>query len=182
MTQVELLEALKSFLEESLKNINLLAHEKPNTMPIGSLRAITPLSEGELPEEQEDEEPAKVNIFEGFVPNAKSNDSYFPYVSIFILEGSTNLRCSTAKVQFDLGVYTPNEEEGIKPLLNLLQRLLFNLNTLENYILDEKFTLNPEISWQIAGEDTRPYYNAAIITEWDFLNPQPESKEIWKWD
>ena len=180
MTQVELLEALKKFLDDALKDINLFAPKNLSVAPIGSLKVTQPLAE-ELPQIEVDT-PVKVNVFEGFVPSAKKDDSYFPYVSIFILEGSTNGRCSTAKIQLDLGVYAPNEEEGIKPLLNLLQRLLFSLNTLENYILDKKFTLNPEITWQIAGEDTRPYYNASIFTTWQFLNSEPEFRETSSWD
>ena len=180
MTQVELLEALKKFLDDALKDINLFAPKNLSVAPIGSLKVTQPLAE-ELPQIEVDT-PVKVNVFEGFVPSAKKDDSYFPYVSIFILEGKTNGQCSQVKIQFDLGVYSKNEEEGIKPLLNLLQRILYGLNTIENHILDSKFTLDTNINWQVSSDDTRPYYNASIFTTWQFLNSQPEFRETsWDW-
>ncbi|SPT67645.1 Uncharacterised protein [Anaerobiospirillum thomasii] len=168
MTEFYLIESLQTFLEKTLNDIN---QDRPGTDRepyLGSLRTVRPLKA----EMQDKEQAVKVNIYNGFVPSAKQESSVFPYVSIFLLDGSVDREYCTCRAQFDIGVYS---QEDNRALMNMLRRIINGLSQLENYMLDNKFELSLPFTWSTFEENKHPFHNASIITSWSWYAPCPQN-------
>ena len=167
MTEMELIESLKSFLETTLQDIN---QESPSTdiePHVGSLRTVKLLKTKEITNTD-----VKVNIYNGFVPTKAQNKSVFPYISIFLTGGDVDIERCNCKVQFDIGVYDENDNRS---LFNIIRRILNALSSLDNWTLDKKFVLNFPFSWTVLDENKHPYHQASILTSWSWYAPRPQN-------
>lgn len=154
MTRVFLLEHLKAFTEESVRE--LILPVKPS-------------------EEVEEPEPRAAAVYAGHLPEFDSVKRKAPCILHQLVtskdvqpQGEPRPR-SSAVVRTAFCVYCGNEEEGGMMLLNLMERLRIAL--LRKVVIGRQFKLDLEagldtLVYDTAGRPTHPYYLGEMISVW----------------
>ncbi|WP_409969613.1 hypothetical protein RFF05_06785 [Bengtsoniella intestinalis] len=150
MTQTILLETLKDFSNEVLKDIILpVKVQKDGSQPA----------------------PRCMNVYLMRVPDSNAAKELAPYTIHQAItskhEQPQGDRVSTSVVVRSIfSVYDPDEQEGALALLNVMERLRINL--LKTVVIGRQFTLDLEVGIEtlIYPNDTAPYYAGEMITSW----------------
>jgi hypothetical protein len=163
MTKTGLLQALKAFSEETVKDLML---------PVRRQR------------EDEDTPAARAaQVYMARLPDMKASDKKAPYIVHSIITGrdtqvpGEQVAC-TVTVRSVLCVYHEDEQEGGLALLNLTERL--RIEMLRRVVIDlYELDMNQGIELLIYPDDTAPYYLAEMVTVWKLPPIKREVKELW---
>ena len=163
MTEVRLVEALKEFIDESVKNFSL-----PERIQEGDTEEIY--------------RPPKV--YKLRLDNSGEAKKKAPYV-IIQLENDLHKQShgensqSTAVIRLIFCVYNENEEEGALALLNVMDKVRIDL--LRTVVIGHCFKLDTDkgLEGLIYNEDTAPYYAGEMIGTFFMPPVEREVKSAW---
>lgn len=162
MTPLELLDALKAYIEEKTKDILL---------PVRVDR-----KSGEAKER-----PAEV--YKMRLPTKDAETQRIPYILLQYLKG-TDIQNdgerpeSSCMVRIVAATYSENGEEGAMCVLNLLTRI--RLALLRDGIIADRFLLKPPMEMIVYPDSTPPYYLGEMMTEWQMPIVESEVQMLWQ--
>lgn len=162
MTPLELLDALKAFIEENTKDILL---------PVRVDR-----KSGEAKER-----PAEV--YKMRLPTKDAETKRIPYVLLQYIKSTDTQTAgeppeSSCMVRIVAATYSEDGEEGAMCVLNLLTRIRIAL--LRDGIIAERFMLKPPIEMIVYPDSTPPYYLGEMMTEWRMPIVESEVQKVWQ--
>ena len=148
MTPLDLLDALKDYIENEIKGLVL-----PTRVDRKS---------GKTPER-----PAEVH--ELALPDKKSETERIPYVLLKFLTGKDDQEPgepleSECKIRIVAAVYSENKAEGEKHLLNLLTRI--RLAFLRDGSVADRYLLKPPLEMIVYQDNTAPYFLGEMVMGW----------------
>lgn len=162
MTKINLLEQLKAFTDEAVRNIVLPARmQKGDT--VQQYRAA--------------------EVYMMRLPDSKSATKKVPYIIHQIvtskdMQPSGQRESGSCVVRTVFCVYSDDEQEGALQLLNLMERLRIAL--LQQVVIGRQFTLDlaSGLECMVYPDDTAPYYAGEMSSTW--LMPSVE-REVRQW-
>lgn len=162
MTPLELLDALKAFIEENTKDILL---------PVRVDR-----KSGEAKER-----PAEV--YKMRLPTKDAETKRIPYVLLQYIKSTDTQTAgeppeSSAMVRIVAATYSEDGEEGALCVLNLLTRI--RIAFLRDGVIAERFMLKPPIEMIVYPDSTPPYYLGEMMTEWRMPIVESEVQKVWQ--
>ena len=162
MTPLELLDALKAFIEENTKDILL---------PVRVDR-----KSGEAKER-----PAEV--YKMRLPTKDAETKRIPYVLMQYIKSTDTQTAgeppeSSCMVRIVAATYSEDGEEGAMCVLNLLTRI--RIAFLRDVVIAERFMLKPPIEMIVYPDSTPPYYLGEMMTEWRMPIVESEVQKVWQ--
>lgn len=162
MTPLELLDALKAFIEENTKDILL---------PVRVDR-----KSGEAKER-----PAEV--YKMRLPTKDAETKRIPYVLLQYIKSTDTQTAgempeSSCMVRIVAATYSEDGEEGTLCVLNLLTRI--RIAFLRDGVIAEHFMLKPPIEMIVYPDSTPPYYLGEMMTEWRMPIVESEVQKVWQ--
>lgn len=162
MTPLELLDALKAFIEENTKDILL---------PVRVDR-----KSGEAKER-----PAEV--YKMRLPIKDAETKRIPYVLLQYIKSTDTQTAgempeSSCMVRIVAATYSEDGEEGALCVLNLLTRI--RIAFLRDGVIAEHFMLKPPIEMIVYPDSTPPYYLGEMMTEWRMPIVESEVQKVWQ--
>lgn len=162
MTPLELLDALKAFIEENTKDILL---------PVRVDR-----KSGEAKER-----PAEV--YKMRLPTKDAETKRIPYVLLQYIKSTDTQTTgempeSSCMVRIVAATYSEDGEEGALCVLNLLTRI--RIAFLRDGVIAEHFMLKPPIEMIVYPDSTPPYYLGEMMTEWRMPIVESEVQKVWQ--
>lgn len=162
MTPLELLDALKAFIEENTKDILL---------PVRVDR-----KNGEAKER-----PAEV--YKMRLPTKDAETKRIPYVLLQYIKSTDTQTAgempeSLCMVRIVAATYSEDGEEGALCVLNLLTRI--RIAFLRDGVIAERFMLKPPIEMIVYPDSTPPYYLGEMMTEWRMPIVESEVQKVWQ--
>ena len=157
MTPLELLDALKAFIEENTKDILL---------PVRVDR-----KSGEAKER-----PAEV--YKMRLPTKDAETKRIPYVLLQYIKSTGEMPESSCMVRIVAATYSEDGEEGALCVLNLLTRI--RIAFLRDGVIAEHFMLKPPIEMIVYPDSTPPYYLGEMMTEWRMPIVESEVQKVWQ--
>lgn len=162
MTPLELLDALKAFIEENTKDILL---------PVRVDR-----KSGEAKER-----PAEV--YKMRLPTKDAETKRIPYVLLQYIKSTDTQTAgempeSSCMVRIVAATYSEDGEEGALCVLNLLTRI--RIAFLRDGVIEEHFMLKPPIEMIVYPDSTPPYYLGEMMTEWRMPIVESEVQKVWQ--
>lgn len=162
MTPLELLDALKAFIEENTKDILL---------PVRVDR-----KSGEAKER-----PAEV--YKMRLPTKDAETKRIPYVLLQYIKSADTQTAgempeSSCMVRIVAATYSEDGEEGALCVLNLLTRI--RIAFLRDGVIAEHFMLKPPIEMIVYPDSTPPYYLGEMMTEWRMPIVESEVQKVWQ--
>ena len=162
MTPLELLDALKAFIEENTKDILL---------PVRVDR-----KSGEAKER-----PAEV--YKMRLPTKDAETKRIPYVLLQYIKSSDTQTAgqmpeSSCMVRIVAATYSVVGEEGALCVLNLLTRI--RIAFLRDGVIADRFMLKPPIEMIVYPDSTPPYYLGEMMTEWRMPIVESEVQKVWQ--
>lgn len=162
MTPLELLDALKAFIEENTKDILL---------PVRVDR-----KSGEAKER-----PAEV--YKMRLPTKDAETKRIPYVLLQYIKSTDTQTAgeppeSSCMVRIVAATYSEDGEEGALCALNLLTRI--RIAFLRDGVIAERFMLKPPIEMIVYPDSTPPYYLGEMMTEWRMPIVESEVQKVWQ--
>lgn len=162
MTPLELLDALKAFIEENTKDILL---------PVRVDR-----KSGEVKER-----PAEV--YKMRLPTKDAETKRIPYVLLQYIKSTDTQTAgeppeSSCMVRIVAATYSEDGEEGAMCVLNLLTRI--RIAFLRDGVIAERFMLKPPIEMIVYPDSTPPYYLGEMMTEWRMPIVESEVQKVWQ--
>ena len=148
MTPLELLDALKAYIEREIKDLILPTRVDRR--------------KGETPER-----PAEVHTMA--LPTKKAEVERIPYVLLQFLTGKDEQEPgeypeSSCKVRIVAATYSEDKAEGSLCLLNLLTRI--RTAFLRDGSIQDRYLLKMPLEMIIYPDNTAPYYLGEIMSEW----------------
>lgn len=163
MTRTGLLESLKDFTQEVIKDLLL---------PVRFQKG------------DEDPETRAAAVYLTRLPEMKASDKKAPYIIHSIITGrdaqaqGEQVMCLVT-VRSVFCVYHEDEQEGGLALLNLTERLRVDL--LKKVVIGMfELDMSQGIELLVYPDDTAPYYIAEMVTVWKLPPIKREVKEIWQ--
>lgn len=161
MTPLDLLDALKAFIEEITKDLILEVY------PIQNRVIPTPNSE-----KQTEKKPKTraVEVYEMRLPSKDAETSRIPYVLLQFLTGADEQEPgkapdSNCKVRIVCATYSEDKSKGSIDLLNLITRIRIGL--LKAGVIGDVFILRKPLEYVCyTGDDTGNYFLGEMITIW----------------
>lgn len=162
MAPLELLDALKAFIEENTKDILL---------PVRVDR-----KSGEAKER-----PAEV--YKMRLPTKDAETKRIPYVLLQYIKSTDTQTAgeppeSSCMVRIVAATYSEDGEEGALCVLNLLTRI--RIAFLRDGVIAERFMLKPPIEMIVYPDSTPPYYLGEMMTEWRMPIVESEVQKVWQ--
>ena len=162
MTPLELLDALKAFIEENTKDI---------VLPVRVDR-----KSGEAKER-----PAEV--YKMRLPTKDAETKRIPYVLLQYIKSTDTQTAgempeSSCMVRIVAATYSEDGEEGALCVLNLLTRI--RIAFLRDGVIAEHFMLKPPIEMIVYPDSTPPYYLGEMMTEWRMPIVESEVQKVWQ--
>lgn len=148
MTPLDLLDALKDYIENEIKGLVL-----PTRVDRKS---------GKTPER-----PAEVHTMA--LPNKKAETERIPYVLLQFLTSKDEQEPgeqpeSRCKIRIVAATYSEDKAEGSLCLLNLLTRI--RMGFLRDGSIQDRYLLKMPLEMIIYPDNTAPYYLGEIMSEW----------------
>lgn len=163
MTKILLLEELKKFCENAVKDYRL-----PTAVQKGDTERIF--------------RPPK--IFRMRLSDSKAAEKIVPYIILQVVTGKDGQMEgeypeASAVVRLIFSVYNEDEQEGALSLLNVMETVRIAL--LKNTALGDMFCLNREegVETLIYPDNTAPYFVGEMMTVWHL---PPVEQEICPWE
>lgn len=109
-------------------------------------------------------------VIDGYLPPKRSKDeSEFPFVLVRPVEGSiAEGGFLQAKIAIIVGVFT-EDMEGHSDALIVFQRILQSVQ--ERPILDNRYTLQYPVNWELFEDQKYPFWQLVATTEWTVPTP-----------
>lgn len=151
MDRVTLLDQLKAFTEETIKDLILPVRQQK--------------------EDKAPPEPRAAQVYRMRLPDGTAAFKKAPYIIHQIITGSDQQPGgqrleSKAQVRSIFCVYSENEEEGALMLLNLMERLRIEL--LRKVVIGRQFELDLDtgLEYLLYPDDTAPYFAGEMVSMW----------------
>lgn len=162
MTPLELLDALKAFIEENTRDILL---------PVRVDR-----KSGEAKER-----PAEVHKMR--LPNKDAETARIPYILLQYIKSTVTQNPgerpeNTCMVRIVAATYSEDGEEGSLCVLNLLTRIWVAF--FRDGVIADRFLLKPSVEMIVYPDNTPPYYLGEMITEWAMPIVESEVQKLWQ--
>lgn len=162
MTPLELLDALKAFIEENTKDILL---------PVRVDR-----KSGEAKERT-------AEVYKMRLPTKDAETKRIPYVLLQYIKSTDTQTAgempeSSCMVRIVAATYSEDGEEGALCVLNLLTRI--RIAFLRDGVIAEHFMLKPPIEMIVYPDSTPPYYLGEMMTEWRMPIVESEVQKVWQ--
>lgn len=162
MTPLELLDALKAFVEEETKDLIL---------PV----RVDRKSGGNK------ERPPEV--YKMRLPNKDAETKRIPYVLLQYIKSTDSQEPgefpeSVCMVRIVAATYSEDGEEGAQCVLNLLTRI--KIAFLRDGLIAERFLLQQPIEMIVYPDSTPPYYLGEMITQWRMPIIESEVQKVWQ--
>lgn len=162
MTPLELLDALKAFIEKETKDILL---------PVRVDRKSG----------KQKERPAEVHKMR--LPDKSAEITRIPYILLQFLKNTDDQEEgqrpeSECMVRIVAATYSEDGEEGALCVLNLLTRIRIAL--LKDGVIGERFMLKPPLEMIVYPDNTPPYYMGEMITKWRMPVIESEVQSVWQ--
>lgn len=162
MTAVILIDELKSFVEDSVKNFSL-----PERVQEGDTEQLY----------------RSPKVYKLRLDNSGEAKKKAPYIIIQLEDGYDKQKQSqngeaAAVIRLIFCVYHENEEDGAVALLNVIEKVRSDI--MKKVIIGKCFRLDTEkgLEWLVYNEDTAPYYAGEMIGT--FFMPHTE-REVEPW-
>jgi hypothetical protein len=164
MTPINLIDALKEFIEEQVKDIFLSVRVKgENTKP--QYRAA---------------EVHKMRL-----PDKESETKLIPYILLQFLTGKDTQEPgkdpeSECKIRIVVATYSEDGGVGTYDVLNVITRIRMAL--LKAGIISEQFLLKLDspLEYIVYTDDTSPYYLGEMVTTWELPAIEREVQAEWQ--
>lgn len=140
MTLENLLDDLKAFLQEDLKEIRLPVNPKSN----------------------EDTAPRAFTVYKMGLPEPEDWEGRIPYIILQMLNGTDSEKENTVKVRILITLFNRDREEGRMTLLHVVQKLRLDLQ--RKGVIGRRFVLQQPFEYLFYTDDTGPYHLAEIMT------------------
>lgn len=162
MTPLELLDALKAFIEEETKNL------------------ILPVRVDRKSGEHKERQP---EVYKMRLPDKDAETKRIPYVLLQYIKSTDSqepgeLPESVCMVRIVAATYSEDGEEGAQCVLNLLTRI--KIAFLRDGLIAERFLLKQPIEMIVYPDSTPPYYLGEMITEWRMPIIESEVQRVWQ--
>lgn len=164
MTPINLIDALKEFIEEQVKDIFLSVRTKGENAPPQSRAA---------------------GVYKMRLPDKDSETKLVPYILLQFLTGKDaqepgNDPESECKVRIVVATYSEDGGVGAYDVLNVITRIRVAL--LKTGIIAEQFLLKLEspLEYIVYTDDTAPYYLGEMITTWELPAIEREVQNTWQ--
>lgn len=151
MTKVEMLERLKTYTSEVIRDILLPVRRQKD--------------------DKEDPEPRAADIYLMRLKKSTDAQKTAPYIIHQVITGKDyqpegEQETALAVVRSIFCVYNDDEQEGALALLGLMERLRISL--LEDVVIAKRFQLSLQDGLEILiyPDDTAPYYSGEMISTW----------------
>lgn len=161
MTNITLLERLKLFTEDAIKDIIL---------PVRLQKGDT------------EQQSRAADVYLMRLPDSKAATKKAPYIiHQFVTSKDTQpagrQESGSSVVRSVFCVYCENEQEGAMNLLNLMERLRIRL--LQQVIIGQQYQLDLEagVEMLIYPEDSAPYYAGEMSTTWKMPSVEREWRQ-----
>lgn len=164
MTKTGLLESLKAFTQETVKDLLL---------PVRAQKG----------DDENTKKHRAAEVYMTRLPEMKASDKKAPYIIHSVITSHDSQTegeqvKSSATIRSVFCVYHEDEQEGGLALLNLTERM--RLEMLRRVVIDiYMLDLKEGIELLIYPDDTAPYYIAEMVTVWNLPPIKREVKELW---
>ncbi|MBU5438293.1 hypothetical protein KQI42_09750 [Tissierella sp. MSJ-40] len=161
MTPIVLLDELKKFIEEHIKDIILSVRVRG--------------SSGEL-----SERPAEVHKMR--LPDKDAEIKLIPYILLQFLTGKDEQEEgqsaeSECKIRIVVATYSEDGGEGALDVLNLLTRIRIAL--LKTGIIGKQFLIKKPLEYIVYPDSTAPFYMGEMLTIWEIPEVEREVEGLW---
>lgn len=156
MSLRRLLDSLAEFIREDLKSMEL------------------PVKDTEFSETVGKRSP---EVYRQRMPSASDAEEAVPYILLQMLNGAdkrsagTGERSSTAEIRAIVVTYEQDPEEGALSLINIIERLRQDLETVK--VIGGSYKLIEPFEWLFYEDDTMPYHIAEFHTVWEIPTVEP---------
>lgn len=161
MTHITLLEQIKAFTENAIKDIIL---------PVRRQKGDT----------EQQSRVAEVYLMR--LPDSKAATKKAPYIIHQVvtskdMQPAGKQEAGKSVVRSVFCVYCENEQEGAMNLLNLMERIRIRL--LQQVVIGQQYQLDLEagLEFMIYPEDTAPYYAGEMSTTWHMPSVEREWRQ-----
>lgn len=193
MVELELCRALRAFIEEAVKSLQL---------PVEPHVPIEPLPVDPPGEEREDDEDIDAGmmtdgmtdevpqfaeyaqcrtpkVFNGYLPPKHQDDDAhesddFPFIVVRPDEATSTRESTMVTVSIIFGAYSASSD-GYEHCLNMASRVRQALMSMPFLTLDGRYQLRDEITWRNTAEQPWPFWQVDMTTHWLIISPQPVS-------
>lgn len=166
MVEIELCRALRAFIEDAVKDLQLPV--EPTAEQIQN---------GEAEKASEDEYVFRrtPKVINGYLPPKRSQQVQdFPFIVVRPDEGDSDRESTRVTVSIIFGAYSQSGD-GYEHCLNMMARVRNALMSMPFQTLDERYQLRDDISWQNFPDQPCPYWQIDMKTHWQVQAPQPLS-------
>lgn len=164
MVEIELCRALRSFIEDAVKDLQLPAEPTSEQVKTG---------EAEKAAKDEYAFRRVPKVVNGYLPPKRSQQAQdFPFIVVRPDEGDADRESARVTVSIIFGAYS-EAADGYEHCLNMMVRVRNALMALPCLTLDERYQLRETVSWQNFAEQPWPYWQIDMKTHWQVQSPQP---------
>lgn len=181
MVELELCRALRAFVEDAVKDLQL---------PVEPFEEI--LDAEEYPEEDagpevKPKEPSPTEeyalcrtpkVFNGYLPYKDEDvEAYgrdFPFIVVRPEEAASTRDSTIVTVSLTFGAYS-QRTDGYEHCLNMVSRVRNALMSMPFLTLDDRYLLEDGITWRGETDQPKPYWFVVMTTRWIYRSPQPVS-------
>lgn len=149
MGLVNLMETVRNFIEDDLKEIRLKVKQAEwNDQPL----------------------ERAVKVFAYMTPNPSDNTEAVPYILLQFVKGAddedkeTSIQESTATIRGYIALYDWEAKEGQMAILNVIEKL--RLDLLSRGVIGGKYELLKPFEYRFYDDMTMPYHEAEFIMNW----------------
>lgn len=139
MTLERLLDDLKAFIEDSLKEIRLPVNPKSN----------------------DDTTPRGFDVYKMGLPVPEDYEGRVPYIILQMLSGTDSAKENTVKIRVIATLYDSDRERGRMELIHVVEKLRIDLQK-RGYV--GCFRMEPPFEYLFYVDDTGNYHLAEIMT------------------
>ncbi len=145
MTPVMLIDELKVFIEEIVKNYWLETKNDTSKAP---------------------------QVITGYLPPKKSTpDPDYPFVIVRLSKGKDQQGSGGAVVRIIIGTYSEDSQNGWRDVANIIDRIWNEL--MKKQVIGKKFKIEYPLDWDIPEEQPYPYWIGVMDTNWTVPHPVP---------
>jgi len=149
MTPVLLVDEIKSFIEEVVKNYWLETNKDTNKAP---------------------------QVVTGYLPPKKSTpDPDYPFVIVRLVEGSDSQDGATVTVKIIVGTYSEDVQNGWRDVASIIQRIWTEL--FKKRIIAQKYRVEYPMKFEMSEEQPFPEWVGIMTTTWTVAHPVFEEVE-----
>lgn len=111
---------------------------------------------------------AEVSVYEGFLPiNRKSGESY-PFLCVRPVSGVIDDEGgASCEVHILCGVWR-EDRTGYQEAMNMSRVVMQSLASMPNRLLEEQYTIDGNIEWELDEEQYHPAWAVTVKTRWIF--------------